>query len=182
MTISPDRDLTFLHRFKQRRLGLWRRSVDLIRQHNVGEQRSLHETEIAMTGRTIFFHDLRAGDVGGHQVGCELNATERKVQRLGQRADHQRLGQTGYSLQHHVTATEQANQDLVDDGLLSDDDLAQLFENFLSSLVQPSGIGFADHFFSRHAVILGGVKGRSASEVAGSRVSVPRIPSNANSL
>ena len=93
---------------------------------------------------TILFHDLGAGHVGRHQVRCELDSTERKIQRLGQRADHQRLCQTRHAFQQHVTAAEQTNQDLVDDFFLADDDLAQLFHHSPASVMKQVEVRFAN--------------------------------------
>ena len=152
MSIAADGDLPFLHRFQQCGLGLGRRSVDFVGQHDVGEQRSLHEPELAMPGRAVFFDDLGAGDVGGHQVGRELNAAEGQVQRLGQRADHQRLGQARDAFQHHVAAAEEANQNFVDDMFLADDDLAELFQNPFPGFVQSRGVGFADRVRVRRSI------------------------------
>ncbi len=45
---------------------------------------------------------------------------------LGERADHQRLGQSGHADQQTVPPRENADQHLVDDGLLPDDAFAQL--------------------------------------------------------
>jgi hypothetical protein len=42
-----DRHLPLLHRLQQRRLRLGRRAVDLVGQQHVGEDRPLHEAELA---------------------------------------------------------------------------------------------------------------------------------------
>ena len=65
-----------LHRFEQCRLGLGRGAVDLVGQHQVGEDRALAGTRSAAPPVAVFAHDLRADDVGGHQVGRELDAAE----------------------------------------------------------------------------------------------------------
>ena len=39
------RDVPLLHRLEERGLGLGRRPVDLVRQHDIGEDRTLHEAE-----------------------------------------------------------------------------------------------------------------------------------------
>ena len=44
----------------------------------------------------------------------------------GQRADQQRLGQAGHAGQQAVPAGEERDQQLIDDVVLADDDLAQL--------------------------------------------------------
>src|SRR5690349_10960031 len=45
-----DRDPMLLHRFEQRRLRLRRRTIDLVRQDDVGEDRSRREHHVATSG------------------------------------------------------------------------------------------------------------------------------------
>ena len=75
--------------------------------------------------------DLRADDVGRQQVGRELDAVERGVDRLGQRAHRERLGQAGHALEQHVTAGEQADQQALDHVLLADDAPRDLLKDAL---------------------------------------------------
>ena len=74
----------------------------------------------------VLVEDLGAGDVGRHQVGRELDALEAQVEDLRQRLDQQRLGQPGHAGEQAVAAGEERDQDLIDDLVLADDDLAQL--------------------------------------------------------
>ena len=80
----------------------------------------------ALAGALVLLEDLRAGDVGGHQVGRELDAVEAEVQDPGQAADQQGLGQAGHAHQQHVAAGEEGDQHLLDHLLLADDDLGDL--------------------------------------------------------
>ncbi len=68
--------------------------------------------------------DIRAGDVGGHQVGRELDAVEVRAEHVGERADEQRLGDAGHAFDERVLAGEDRDERLIDDLLLADDDLA----------------------------------------------------------
>jgi hypothetical protein len=52
-----------------------------------------------------------------------------------------------------VTATEQADHDLIDHGFLANDDLAQLVEDPPSRLVKSFGIGLAEWFFAGRLVL-----------------------------
>ena len=61
---------------------------------NSGPCRNLN---MPLAGGLVFLQHLGAGDVGRHQVGRELDAAEAQVERIGQRADHQRLGQAGHA-------------------------------------------------------------------------------------
>jgi hypothetical protein len=60
---------------------------------------------------------------------------ESEVQRLRQRADQQRLGQTGHALQKCVTAGEDGHQHLLDDFVLADDHLGQLVADAVVGLL-----------------------------------------------
>ena len=73
-----------------------------------------------------FHHHVGAEDVGGHQVGGELDAREVEVERLGQGPHEQRLAQARHALQQAVPADEQAGQHAVDDFVVSDDHAADL--------------------------------------------------------
>ena len=94
-------------------------------RHDLGEDRPVLELEDPLAvGR--LHDDVRADDVGRHQVGRELDAVEVQVERLGQRADQQRLAQAGHAFEQGVAADEQAGQHAVDDVVVADDHLADL--------------------------------------------------------
>ena len=98
-------------------------------ENHVGEDRTGQELELPAARLQVFLDQLGAGDVAGHQVGRELDALERQVQRLGQRADQQRLGQAGHAHEQGVAAGEDGHQDLLDHFVLADDDFGQLVTN-----------------------------------------------------
>ena len=125
-------DVSFLHGLEQGGLGFRRRAVDLIGQQHVGEDRPLHEAEAAQPGVGIFLQDVGAGDVRGHQVGCELDPLETDIQDPGDRADDQRLGQPGYSHQQAMTTGEDRRQHLVDQRILPNDHLVQFLLHHLA--------------------------------------------------
>ena len=68
--LAVDRDLRLLHRLEQRALRLGRRAVDLVAEHDVGEDRPLAQLELARARR----QHVGARDVGRQQVGRELDA------------------------------------------------------------------------------------------------------------
>ena len=72
-----------------------------------------------------------------HQVGRELDAAEAQVQRVGQRADHQRLGQARHADEQAVAAGEDGDEQLLEHALLADDDLAQLLADAAVAVVEP---------------------------------------------
>ena len=70
-----------------------------------------------------------ADDVGRHEVGRELDAGEVEVERLGERADEQRLAEAGHAFEQAMAADEQAGQHAVHDLVVPHDHAAQLFMN-----------------------------------------------------
>ena len=108
-------------------------AVDLIGQDDVGKNRPFQKAALALARVAVLLYDFGAGDVGGHQVGRELDAMKRQVHRAGQRADHQCLGQPRHTFQQAVPAAEQGDQQLVDHLVLAHDDARQLVQQLLSS-------------------------------------------------
>lgn len=117
-------DLTFLHRLEKSRLGFRRGSVDFVCQQDVGKDRALNEAKFSSAG-FVFVEDVGAGDVGGHQVGSELNPFEGDIQDLSDRADDEGFREAGDANQKAVTTREDGSQDLLNDGVLSDDDFVE---------------------------------------------------------
>ena len=70
--LPADGHLPFLHHLEQRALHLGRRPVDLVGQQQVGEDRPERDLELAVA----LVVDAGADDVGGHQVGGELDPLE----------------------------------------------------------------------------------------------------------
>ena len=122
---APHGHRRLLHALQQRRLRLGRRPVDLVGQHDVGEERTLLELEVLPTVG-VLDDDVGPDDVGGHQVGGELDARERQLETLRQRLDEERLAEARHALEQHVAAREHADEDVVDDLAVTDDDLLDL--------------------------------------------------------
>jgi hypothetical protein len=116
--------------------GSSRRAVDLVGQNDVGKNRTLQELELARARRAVFLNHFRAGDVGGHQVGSELDAAELQRQGVGQRANHQRLGQARHAHQQAMAAREHRDQELLDNLPLAHDHFAQLGRDLPERFVQ----------------------------------------------
>ena len=110
-----------LHRLEQRGLGLRRRAVDLVGQHDVREDRPVHELEEAPPGAVVLLEQLGAGDVARHQVGGELHARELEVERLGDGLHEQRLREAGHADEQRVAAREDRGDEIVHDVALADD-------------------------------------------------------------
>ena len=82
----PGRNPFFSHRFQESGLGLGRRTVDLVGQHDVREDGTLDELE-TLTGLRIVLQHLRTEDVVGHQIGRKLDTAEAKVHTIRQGTD-----------------------------------------------------------------------------------------------
>ena len=134
-----DGDAVFLHGFQQCGLRLGRRAVDFVGQHDVGENRSRREHHLAAAGGGVFLDDVGAGDVRGHQVGCELDARELQVQHARHGVDQQRLRQAGHADDQAVATDEQRQQHLVDHLVLPDDQLFQLADDLFATILHAIG-------------------------------------------
>ena len=98
-------------------------------------------SSLRLASRCVFLDDVHAGDVRGHQVGRELDAAKFEVERPRQGAGHQRLAQPGHTQQEDVAAAEQADQHVIDDRLLADDHLGDLFADAEARIAQTSHDG-----------------------------------------
>ena len=113
---AVDRDPALLHHLEQRGLGLRARPVDLVGEHDVGEDRAGVELERA--GLLVVHRD--AGDVARQQVGGELDARVRALHRLRHRASERGLACSRNVLQQHVTVAQHRGQDEFDDVTLAE--------------------------------------------------------------
>jgi hypothetical protein len=113
-----------LHRLEQRGLGLGGCAVDLIGEHQVREDRPLLEAETSFTA--LLHDDVRAHDVGRHQVRRELDPAEVQVERLGHGPHQHRLAEPGHALEQRVRSGQQADQRLPHELLLTDDESPDL--------------------------------------------------------
>jgi hypothetical protein len=99
-------DLVLLHHLQQGGLHFRGRAVDLIGQQQIGEHRAeLGDEAVARAG----VH-ARADQVGGHQIGGELNAAERATHDPSQGFDRRGLGQAWHTLEQDVPTREQRHQ------------------------------------------------------------------------
>ncbi len=96
------------------------------------EQRPGTELELAL----LVTVDIRTDQVGGQQVGRELDAVEVALDGLGQRLHRGGLGQSRHPLHQQVAFTHQADQHAVDEVVLADDARGQVAAN----AIQQGGI------------------------------------------
>ena len=90
-----------------------------------------------------FFQHLGAENVGGHQVGRELDAARVEAERDAHRFHELGLGEAGHADQQRVAAGEHRDQRAVDDALLSEDDGADRGPG--GAGVRGRRLGGADH-------------------------------------
>ncbi|MCY1235185.1 hypothetical protein D9M72_477920 [compost metagenome] len=119
---ATDGDLALFHRFEQRRLHLGRRTVDLVGEHQVGEDRPGLEAELTLAALGVVH--LGARDIGRQQVRRELDARQLRLQVPRQHLDRARLGQARQSFHQQVAVSEQAQQHALDHVLLANDGFA----------------------------------------------------------
>ena len=76
---AGDRDVIFLHRLEQRRLGSRACPVDFVGHQQLGKYGSPHETKPALAASRLF-QDFGAENIGGHQIGRELDAARMQAE------------------------------------------------------------------------------------------------------
>ena len=127
MGFAGDRHLALLHHLEQRALHLRRRAVDLVGEQQVAEHRPERGVELA----GLLVVDARADEVGGNQVGRELDAAESAADGLRQRLDGQRLGEPGHAFDQQVALRQRRHQHALEEVVLADDHLLHLIEDAL---------------------------------------------------
>jgi hypothetical protein len=118
--LSLGGDLVLLHRFQQRALRLGARAVDLVGEDDLREDRARMEAE----ARAVTIEDRDADDVGGQQVGCELDALVVEAQQPRERVRERGLADAGHVLDEQVAAGEDACHREPDLAFLAQDDPA----------------------------------------------------------
>ena len=113
-----------LHGLQQGRLGLGCGAVNLIGQHQIGENGARLESETASA--LLLHHDISSRHIAGHQIRCELDSLERKAEHLADGAYQHGLAQSRHTLQKHIPPGEHHQHYLSDNVSLTDDPLADL--------------------------------------------------------
>ena len=102
--------LPFSHRLQQGRLGAGGSPVDLIGQHDLGQDGPWAKLELARLLVVV----MHSGDIGGHQVGCALDPSEGTLEGLGQAAGQGSLADAGYVFHQDVAPAEHRRQGQLD--------------------------------------------------------------------
>ena len=111
-------------------MGLGWRTIDLVGQDNVGEDGATNE--LKFSAFVVVFKNFRARDVRRHQIGRELDTVELQVKDLCNAAYKQCLGQPRGTGQQTIASCEEADQQLIDDVFLPNDDFVEFSMNFVA--------------------------------------------------
>jgi hypothetical protein len=77
----------------------------------------------------IFHHHVGTRDIGGHQIGGELDTAELQIECSSEGTHQTGLSQTGHALQEYVPTGDHRRQHAADHGLLADDRPGHLLGN-----------------------------------------------------
>ena len=123
-------DLTLLHNLQQGALHLGGGAVDLIGEQQVGKDRAQRRVELAC----LLIVDAGAYEVGGHEVGCELDALKLSTYGLGQRLHRHGLCQPRYALHEDVPPRQQGHHHALKQVVLAHNHLLHLVQHPLPSV------------------------------------------------
>jgi hypothetical protein len=140
VTHPGDGDMVFLHGLKKGRLGAGAGAVDLVGHHHLAEDGTRHEAELALA-RVAFLQDFRAQNIGGHQVGGELDALFGKTQNPAKRCGQLGLGKPRCAHQQGMAAAQDGGEGEFDHLRLAEDHPANGAAHIFEAL--PHGFEFA---------------------------------------
>lgn len=131
MARTADGYRAFLHGLQKGCLSFRRRTVNLVGQDDIGEDRPAKKAEMA-----VFVENFVAGDIRGHQVGRELHAFEFQIEHFGDGADQQGFGKARYPDKQRVAVRKQRDDYGADDVILSDNNFGDFSRKIPISLGQ----------------------------------------------
>ena len=106
MSNTVNADLTLFHHLEQGCLCFGRSTVDLVHQYDISKDRSLMKVKL------IGFHIEHSGTqhVTRHQVRCELDTAEIRINQAGCQAGKQCLCHSRHSFYQHMTIGKDCRQ------------------------------------------------------------------------
>ena len=111
-------NLAFFHGLQQRCLGLGRRPVDLVGQHDLSHDRTGAELEL----HRLLVKDRHTGNVGRQHIRGELDAAELATDGARDRTRQHRLAHAGNILDQQMSFAQQRQQRGLYFDPLADDD------------------------------------------------------------
>jgi hypothetical protein len=131
----------FLHCLQQRGLRFGWGAVDFVREKHLGKDGALLKHKISAASDWVLLQNVGAGDVGWHEVRCELNASEAQLHGEGEGANYGGFGEARNAFEQAVAAGKHRDKKLVNNLFLSDDKLSYFsaelsvhFDNEFSTL------------------------------------------------
>ncbi len=118
--VFADGDLAFLHGFEQGGLDFGGGAVDFVRENEIGEDGA----EAGGEGAVFGVIDHGANDIGGEEVGGELDALEFGLDGGGEGADGEGFGEAGNAFEEDVAIGEESDEEAIDEVILTDEDAA----------------------------------------------------------
>ena len=143
MALISHRHSMLLHGFQQSWLGLRRRTVYLIRQHQIGKNRSLFKPE--NTSPLFLHHNIRSCHITGHQIRCKLNPFKRKQKYLSNGTNQHGFSKPRHTFQQNISTWQQCQHHLTDDISLPDNALSDFLFTLLNLLLI--------QFYIRHLIL-----------------------------
>lgn len=111
-------------------MGLRRRTIDLVREENLREDRTRPKLKRALQ----LVEHVAAEHVGGHQVGRALKPSKRDTDGCSERPRQGRLADTGDVLEQQVAARQERDDSQLDDFFLAPDDESDVLNQALRRL------------------------------------------------
>ena len=130
---AVDGDVTLFHRFEQRRLRLGAGPVDLVGEHDVGEDRSAVKLELA--GLLVVDGDAR--HVAGQQVGGELDAGRDALHGLRHGAGERGLAGARVVLEQQMAFADHRGEGEFDHVALAENDLFHVVDHHREGRGEP---------------------------------------------
>ena len=119
--VGIHRDLAFVHRFEQRRLGFGSSAIDFVRENDVGKDRSALELKLMLDGGI----NRDAEYIAGQHVAGELDALKAAIDGTGQCLTESGLSHARDAFDQEVSAGEDRNEGEAKYVIFTADDLLQ---------------------------------------------------------
>lgn len=110
----------FFHRLQQGGLCLGRGAIYFVGQYDVRENGPGLKLEDFLLAALL--NDICSCDVGGHEIGSELNTREPQVHHRAQCGNKLRFPEARHTLEQDMTIGEEAHDHAIDDLLVTNDD------------------------------------------------------------
>ena len=149
IVLARNADHVFLHCLQKCALRLRRGSVNLVRQDDIAENRSRMKAKHRISVG-ILLDDVRTCHIRRHQIRCKLDARKRQPEYAPHRANQARFARSRNTLQQHISARNQRDNDIFHRITLTDDISGKLFKHIVTFFAEMQNLFFR----SFHRVLL----------------------------